>query len=85
MRCNKIEFPLTLGREFVGTIVNKGMGVGNSELKIGDKVWGVVPFHQQGSHAEYIKVQKFFVSEKPKNLEDIEAATVLYAGDSILF
>lgn len=78
LRCNKIEFPLTLGREFVGTIVHKGMG--SSDLRLGDKVWGVVPFHQQGSHAEFIKIDKCFVSRKPENLDDVEAATVLYAG-----
>lgn len=80
LRCNKIEFPLTLGREFVGTIVQKGMGVSNSDLRVGDKVWGVVPFHQQGSHAEFIKIDKCFVSRKPHNLSDAEAATILYAG-----
>lgn len=78
LRCNKIEFPLTLGREFVGTIVNKGMA--NSDYQIGDKIWGVIPFHQQGSHAEFLKINRCFVSKKPKNIEDIEAGTILYAG-----
>lgn len=78
LRCNKIEFPLTLGREFVGTVVNKGMA--NSDLQVGDKVWGVVPFHQQGAHSEFLKISRCFVSKKPKNIDDAEAGTILYAG-----
>lgn len=81
MRLNtSIPFPLTLGREFVGTVIRKGMMIGDSEYNYGDKVWGVVPFHQQGSHAEFVKVEKCLVSKKPKNISDVEAATVLYAG-----
>lgn len=56
------------------------MGVGYKEHKIGDKVWGVIPFHQQGAHAEFIKIDKNFVTKKPENLDDISAATILYAG-----
>ena len=48
-----IEFPLTLGRDFSGTVVSKGHGVGE-RLKLGDEVWGVVPVEQQGCHAEYV-------------------------------
>lgn len=75
-----IPFPLTLGREFVGTVVRKGMMIRDSEYNYGDKVWGVVPFHQQGSHAEFVKIEKCLVSKKPQNISDVEAATILYAG-----
>lgn len=64
----------------MGTVVQKGMGVSNTDHQLGDKVWGVVPFHQQGAHAEFIKIDKCFVSKKPANIDDIEAATVLYGG-----
>lgn len=80
MRCNKsdIEFPLTLGRDFVGTVVNKGLGI--KGYSVGDKVWGVVPVHLKGCHSEYISIDKAFISEKPKNLSDVDASAVLYAG-----
>lgn len=63
MRCDSsgIEFPLTLGREFSGVVVQKGMGV-NSSLQMGDEVWGVVQPHKSGSHAEYVVVPSFCVS-----------------------
>lgn len=82
MRCNSsdIEFPLTLGRDFVGTVVHKGLGIKQSDLKIGDKIWGVVPVHLQGCHAEYVCIDKCYVSKKPEQLSDIDAAAVLYAG-----
>ena len=81
MRCSSdIEFPLTLGRDFVGTIVNKGFDSNNSEYKPGDKIWGVVPVHHQGCHCEYISIDNCYVSKKPDNLSDVDASAVLYAG-----
>jgi NADPH:quinone reductase-like Zn-dependent oxidoreductase len=82
MRCNQngIEFPLTMGRDFVGTVVYKGMQIDNSEYKIGDKVFGVVPVHKQGCHCEYIVSDKCHVAKKPENISDADAAAILYAG-----
>lgn len=50
-----IEFPLTLGRDFSGKIVHKGMAV-REELQLNDRVWGVVPLHRSGCHAEFVTV-----------------------------
>lgn len=47
-----LDFPLTLGRDFAGEVVECGLGV--HDLRPGDQVWGVVPPHHQGSHAEYV-------------------------------
>lgn len=82
MRCDSsdIEFPLTLGRDFVGTVVHKGLDVKNSDYKVGEKVWGVVPVHRDGCHCEYVAIDKCYVSKKPENLSAIDAAAVLYAG-----
>lgn len=63
MRCNNIEFPLTLGRDFCGVVVRKGMAVRES-VRVGDTVWGVVPFHKAGSHADFVCVDANCVSIK---------------------
>lgn len=58
LRCNSnIEFPLTLGRDFCGVVTRKGMSV-RENIQIGDKVWGVVPPHRSGCHAEYVVVDE---------------------------
>lgn len=58
LRCNSnIEFPLTLGRDFSGIVTRKGMSV-REEIQVNDKVWGVVPLHRSGSHAEYVLVDE---------------------------
>lgn len=75
-----IEFPLILGRDFVGTVVHKGLDIKNSDYKVGDKIWGVMPVHHQGCHCEFVKVDKCYVSKKPESLSDTEASAVLYAG-----
>lgn len=82
LRCNSsdIEFPLILGRDFVGTVVHKGLEIKNSEYKTGDKIWGVVPVHHQGCHCEFVTVDKSYISKKPENLNDTDASGVLYAG-----
>lgn len=59
---SNIEFPLTLGRDFCGEIVQKGLGVSSRDLDVGDEVWGVCPVHQQGSHAEYVVVERYCVN-----------------------
>ncbi|XP_002037679.2 reticulon-4-interacting protein 1 homolog, mitochondrial [Drosophila sechellia] len=81
MRCQPgdgIEFPLILGREFCGELVQTGMGV---SLPLRSRVWGVVPLQATiGSHAEYVAVPSYCLAPAPKELDDSEAASVLYAG-----
>jgi len=50
------------------------------DLVVGDKVWGVIPVHHQGCHQEYVAVDKCYVTKKPDNISDNDAAAVLYAG-----
>ena len=62
MRCQpEIEFPLTLGREFCGELVQRGMSSELKNLELGDRVWGVAPVQSQGAHAEYVVVPDFCV------------------------
>lgn len=56
----ELEFPLTLGRDFSGTVIAKGHDVGN-EVNIGDEVYGFIPIHKQGSFAEAVLVEKYHV------------------------
>ncbi|XP_039293723.1 reticulon-4-interacting protein 1 homolog, mitochondrial [Nilaparvata lugens] len=73
-----VELPLIMGRDFAGEVVAKGNGVTN--LKIGDRVYGVVPVHQQGCHAQNVVVHSQYVRRKPDNVSIEEAASVLYAA-----
>jgi reticulon-4-interacting protein 1, mitochondrial len=55
-----LEFPITLGRDFVGEVVECGAQV--KDFKIGDKVWGVVPPYRNGSHAQFALVSACHVN-----------------------
>lgn len=57
----ELEFPLTVGRDFSGVIIDKGHSVGR-EYKVGDRVYGFVPLHRQGTHAEAVLTHKRDVS-----------------------
>lgn len=51
-RGSDIEFPLTVGRDFCGTVVSKGHGVEN--VNVGDDVYGFLPLYKQGSFSEIV-------------------------------
>lgn len=55
-----VEFPLTLGRDFAGEVVAKGVNV-TKDLKVGDAIMGVVPPFHQGCHSEFVSVPESLV------------------------
>lgn len=54
-----VEFPLVGGRDFVGTVARCGPA---ARVREGQRVWGVVPPHRPGSHADYVLVRDRWVS-----------------------
>ena len=57
---DSIEFPLTMGRDFSGIVIETGAGV--KDIKVGDEVYGVLRFTEYGSHAEYTVARSDLVS-----------------------
>ncbi|KAG6462002.1 hypothetical protein O3G_MSEX012995 [Manduca sexta] len=53
-----VEFPLVPGRDFVGVVERAGAA---ARLRRGERVWGVVPPHRQGTHAQYVVVRDSWV------------------------
>lgn len=74
------EFPLTLGRDFSGHIVDMGCGVDQNIYRIGDAVWGAGNAAYPGTHAKYTIVSSKEVSHKPKSLSHTEAASMPYVA-----
>lgn len=79
MRGTDQELPLRLGRDFCGEIVYRGVGV-DRRLTKGDLVWGVIPPHRPGCHAELVKVHEDQVTMKPESISDEQAGVIPYAG-----
>uniref|UniRef100_A0A1B0GKC9 Enoyl reductase (ER) domain-containing protein n=1 Tax=Lutzomyia longipalpis TaxID=7200 RepID=A0A1B0GKC9_LUTLO len=79
MRMTDIEFPLIVGRDFVGEIIYRGIGVPKN-LKLGDTVWGVIAPHSSGCHCEYVVQDSSLITNKPHSLSNIEASGILYCG-----
>jgi len=75
---NSKEFPLILGRDFSGVVVKSGRLF--KRFKKGDPVYGVRWVTGQGTHAEYVIVNKSEISPKPVNLTHIEAASLPYVA-----
>nr|CAI5830303.1 unnamed protein product [Callosobruchus analis] len=73
----ELEFPLVLGRDFAGTVISTGHDV--SKIKVGDSVYGFVPLHKQGSFAEVVLTDACHVQPRPKHLNPVESASLVYS------
>ncbi|KAK6187501.1 hypothetical protein SNE40_005510 [Patella caerulea] len=72
------EFPLTMGRDFSGIVVESGRNV--KKFKPGDEVYGVLGAQRQGSHAEYTISSEREMAHKPNHLSHVEAASIPYVA-----
>jgi len=72
------EFPLTLGRDFSGVIMDVGSQV--KHLKVGDEVWGAIDAKRQGTHAEFCLASEKEISMKPKSVSHAEAAALPFVA-----
>uniref|UniRef100_A0A1A7YXU0 NAD(P)H oxidoreductase RTN4IP1, mitochondrial n=2 Tax=Iconisemion striatum TaxID=60296 RepID=A0A1A7YXU0_9TELE len=77
---NYSEFPLILGRDLSGVVVDCGSGV--NHFAPGDEVWAAIPPWKQGSLAEYVTLTEYEVSHKPRSLSHIEAASIPYVAST---
>ncbi|XP_054617558.1 reticulon-4-interacting protein 1 homolog, mitochondrial-like [Dunckerocampus dactyliophorus] len=82
MMDNDGEFPLILGRDVSGVVVDCGSEV--AHFTPGDEVWAAVPPWKQGSLAEYVNLTEFEVSHKPKCVSHMEAASIPYVASTVL-
>ncbi len=67
------NLPVTLGRDFAGTI--EICDTPSSTLKLGDEVYGM-PAFDRGTYAEFVVVKATEVCRKPKTLDLTEAGVV---------
>ncbi|CAK6962132.1 reticulon-4-interacting protein 1 homolog%2C mitochondrial [Scomber scombrus] len=72
------EFPLILGRDVSGVVMERGLDV--KYFNEGDEVWAAIPPWKQGSLAEFVVLSANEVSHKPKSLSHTEAAAIPYVA-----
>uniref|UniRef100_A0A8D2IPI8 NAD(P)H oxidoreductase RTN4IP1, mitochondrial n=1 Tax=Varanus komodoensis TaxID=61221 RepID=A0A8D2IPI8_VARKO len=72
------EFPLTLGRDVSGVVMECGLDV--SYFRPGDEVWAAVPPWKQGTFSEFVVVSGNEVARKPRRLSHVEAASLPYVA-----
>ncbi|GHH95795.1 NADP-dependent oxidoreductase [Streptomyces capillispiralis] len=74
------KFPVTLGKDFAGTVEAVGEGVRRA---VGERVFGVVmkPVVQEGSFAEYVVVAEGYgIASLPDDLDFTRAGALALAG-----
>lgn len=70
------QFPVTLGNDFAGEIVEVGSDV--TGLEAGDEVFGVTlePVAHRGTFAEYAAIPERFVTTRPADVSELQAAVL---------
>ncbi|WP_438495272.1 NADP-dependent oxidoreductase [Paenibacillus sp. IHBB 3054] len=76
------DFPLTLGNELAGVVIEVGAGV--MDFNVGDHVYTMPPLDKMGAFAEYIAVDAAIVAKMPANLSFKEAAAVPLSALTII-
>jgi NADPH:quinone reductase-like Zn-dependent oxidoreductase len=71
-------FPLTLGFDIAGIVVETGPGA--TKFEVGDPVYGRLDDNSMGAYAEFASVPEENLASKPSNISFYEAATVPMAG-----
>jgi hypothetical protein len=66
--------PLTLGSHLSGEVARLGLGV--SDLRVGDRVYGITNSQFIGAYTEYALAAAGMVSHKPASLTHVEAASL---------
>ncbi|KAG7239682.1 hypothetical protein INR49_028618 [Caranx melampygus] len=79
---NDSEFPVILGRDVSGVVVDCGSEV--THFAPGDEVWAAVPPWKQGSLAEFVTLTEYEVSHKPELVSHTEAASIPYVASTAL-
>lgn len=79
-----LQFPVTLGGDFAGVILELGEGV--IDLKVGDSVYGsaIVLNGGSGAFAQILAANTENTSLKPKNVDFAEAAALPLTGASAI-
>jgi NADPH:quinone reductase-like Zn-dependent oxidoreductase len=69
-----LKLPHILGRDFSGVV--GAVGVGVTDLKVGDAVFGVTDQGIEGAYAEKIAIKAAIIAKKPERLRHAEAAAM---------
>ena len=72
------QFPLILGNDFAGIIVEVGHAV--KQFQVGDAVYGRAEKNRIGTFAEYIAIDEQMLALKPASLSFEEAASIPLVG-----
>ncbi len=81
MMANK-KFPKGIGCDFAGIV--KEIGKGDSEFKVGDQVFGWLPYKVAGTFSESIIALETFTIKKPDNISFEEASCLGMIGGTAL-
>lgn len=77
------KFPAILGGEYAGEVVAVGDGV--TEVKVGDRVFGIIDAKGDGCYAQYVKARADDVYPLPDGISPADATALLIQGLTAYF
>ncbi|MBA3581843.1 MAG: NADP-dependent oxidoreductase [Gammaproteobacteria bacterium] len=78
-----LKLPLIIGWDVAGVVTEVGFDV--DEVKVGDRVYGMIQPIRPGSAAEYVAVQSEFLRVMPAKMSFEEAAAIPMAAETAWF
>ncbi len=72
------RLPAVPSYEFSGIVSAVGQGVDG--IEVGEAVYALSPFDQDGAAADYVVISKDFLAPKPKKLDHIQSASIPLAA-----
>jgi NADPH:quinone reductase-like Zn-dependent oxidoreductase len=72
------RLPLIPGWDVSGVV--ESVGVGSTDLNVGDEVYGLLDFTRDGAYAEYVAARARDMALKPSSLDHVQAAALPIAA-----
>ncbi len=76
------RFPKGIGCDFAGIV--KKNGEGNTKFKVGDHVFGWLPYKEAGTFSEFVVAKENLTVKKPENISFEEASCLAMIGGTAL-
>ncbi|MFF2554526.1 NADP-dependent oxidoreductase [Nocardia sp. NPDC058058] len=79
-RTGRDRTPAIPARDVSGVVVELGFGTNPSDLRIGDRVFGMIDRYRDGAAAEYVAVEGRDLALVPDGVDHIQAASLPMSG-----
>ncbi|MFB8281779.1 NADP-dependent oxidoreductase [Nocardia colli] len=79
-RAGRARLPAVPARDVSGVVVELGFGTNPSDLRVGDRVFGMIDRYRDGAAAEYVAVEARDLALVPEGVDHVQAVALPMSG-----